>query len=201
MDQSSQTGGHVSDKDLMPWDYITLKQAMAKCNSNIPSLFTLAVESIKAFVNPGIKELEVKLLDDNADKLTHNNDLRCIAEQNIEQQIRDLSDQLDTVQAYAEHSRERQRQHKEYIVDLVNEVHGEIIECVHGEFSYDKKLYQRVKDIESKLNCEMERIEIKIDSILELIEPAERKRRDRNQRKRERERERRENEENKKSKI
>jgi hypothetical protein len=174
--------------------------ALAQANGFIPSLHNLAVETIKTFVNPGIKELEVKLLDDNQKKLTHNNDLRCIAEQNIEQGIRDLSDQ---VEERADALAVRQRQHRDYIVELVNEVHKEVIECVGGESNFDTTLYQRVKDIEMDMRIKMGRMESKIEKILEIIEPQERKRRDRNQRKREREREKREKEENllKKSKI
>ena len=179
-----------------------LISAVAQCNSNIPSLYNLAVESIKAFVNPGIKELEVKLLDDNADKLTHNNDLRCIAEQSLERGIQDLREQVELLERWIESTRERQRQHKEDIVELVNEVHEEIIECVGGEHMSDTKLYKRVKDIERDLNYKIDRLEVKIDSILEIIEPEERKRRDRNERKREKRRREMDDEHNaKKSKI
>ncbi len=160
--------------------------AVAQCNSNIPSLYNLAVESIKAFVNPGIKELEVKLLDDNADKLTHNNDLRCIAEESIEQGIRGLSEDID-----------RNNTRTREVLNLIEETRDDILECVNGEYITDMSLYKKVKDMDR----DIQHLHQKIDRVLEIVDIEERKRKDRNERKRARRREREEENNAKKSKI
>ena len=158
--------------------------AVAQCNSNIPSLHNLAVESIKTFVNPAIKDLEKTLLDDNAKKLTHNNDLRCVAEESLEQGIRGLSEDVDR-------NNERTRE----VMDFIQEVRDDILECVNGEYITDMSLYKKVREMDREIQF----LHQKIDRILEIIEPEERKRRDRNERKRRRRE--REEESNKKSKV
>jgi len=160
--------------------------ALAQCDSSIPPLYNLAVESIKAFVNPGIKELEVKLLDDNADKLTHNNDLRCIAEEAIEERIRNLSEDID-----------RNNTRTTEVLDLIEETRDDILDCVNGDYITDLSLYHKVRDMDR----DIQNLHQKIDRLLEIIEPEERKRRDRNERKRARRRELEEENNAKKSKI
>jgi len=177
MDQSSQTGGHVSDKDLMPWDFYTLKEAMAKCNSNIPSLFTLVVESIKAFVNPGIKELEVKLLDDNADKLTHNNELRCIAEDSIEENIRMVSDEVAQVQATLSNVLRNANDHKEQVMDLIDQTRSDILEEVSCDNCNNNTLYGRVKELQTEvteLSIHMSETKVMVLNMQENIEALRR---------------------------
>ncbi len=163
--------------------------AIAQTNAIIPSLHNLAVETIKTFINPGIKDLEKTLLEDSERIFTQNNSLRCIAENSI-------SEDIERLEGWIESTRERQRQHKDDILDGLSEIHEDIKECVGNP--YDKKLYRRVADIEDTVDV-MDR---KIDRILEILEPEERKRRDRNERKRQRRREQMAEEHNaKKSKI
>jgi hypothetical protein len=162
--------------------------AIAQANSFIPSLHNLAVETIKTFVNPGIKELEKTLLEDSEKKLTHNNDLRCIAEESIGQGIRGLSEDIDLA---IDRNNERTRE----VMNLIEETRDDILECVNGEYITDMSLYKKVQDMDR----DIQHLHEKIDRLLEIIEPEERKRRDRNERKRARRRER--EEENKKTKI
>ena len=167
----------VTETDLMPWDYVPLQQAIKRCHSKIPSLFTLAVEFIKAFVNPGIKELEVKLLDDNADKLTHNNDLRCLAEESIEENIRMVSDEVAQVQATLSNVLRNANDHKEEVLDLIDQTRSDILEEVSCDNCNNNTLYGIVKELQTEVRETKEwtiAIEEKVQKMHENIEALRR---------------------------
>ena len=72
-------------------------EALAQCNGKIPSLYNLVVESIRTFVNPGIEELKRVFLQVSEENLSRNNELRCIAEESIEERLVLLQTDIDHV--------------------------------------------------------------------------------------------------------
>ena len=105
-------------------------EAAARFNGFIPSLHSLAVETIKTFVNPSIKELEKVLLEDSERIFTQNNDLRCTAEEDTNAWLQDISGEVGTIYERTE------RLEKEM--------------C--GEGHIQMSLYDRVSDIQSEVD-------------------------------------------------
>ncbi len=166
--------------------------AVAQCNSNLPSLYNLAVETIKTFVNPGIEELRKILLEDSSKSFQTNNTLRCIAEESVQTQISELRDEIENVQNWVETSRARAHDHKNQILEKIKDSETVIFDCVGQDNG--KLLYDRVTDLEDM----MDTMNDKIDRILWFVDAKERKRMERNERKRERAWEKRQEEADKK---
>ncbi len=169
--------------------------AVAQCNSNLPSLYNLAVETVKTFVNPGIEELRKILLEDSSKSFQTNNTLRCMAEESVQTQISELRDEIENVQNWVETSRARAHDHKNQILEKIKDSENVIFDCVGQDDG--KILYDRITDIEDM----MEVMNNKIDRILWFVDAKERKREEQNRRRRERKRERKVEKETEKKKA
>ena len=130
--------------------------ALAQTNANIPSLQNLTVETIKTFVNPGIKELEKILLEDSETIFTQNNALRCVAEEHQTEWLRDIAEEVGTIE-------ERTQR-------LERKLSGPETDAV---------LYDRVKDIEASVDYirfELGRINDNMDSLRKFLIESEQRR-------------------------
>ncbi len=162
---STQT---ITQKDLMQWDYVPLQQAISKCNSNIPSLFTLAVESIKAFVNPGIRELKRDLMDESSRIFQHNNELRSIDAEHHSEWLQQISEEIGTLDERTTRFMDVERD-----VDLIERRTENIQRLIcgpDGPQGTDMKIYDRVAD----LNSEVDEIKHMLKEMNENIEALRR---------------------------
>jgi hypothetical protein len=130
--------------------------AIAQTNANIPSLQNLTVETIKAFVNPGIKELEKILLEDSERIFTQNNALRSIDSEHHNEWLQDIAEEVGTIE-------ERTQR-------LERKLSGP---------ETDASLYNRVKDIEETVDdirSEIQRLNDNLDILRRFCERKKRKR-------------------------
>jgi len=128
--------------------------ALAQANGFIPSLHNLAVETIKTFVNPGIKELEKILLEDSERIFTQNNSLRCISENHQNEWLRELSEEVGTIEERTSRITDV-LDHMRFDTDCIERRTDNMQRLMcgpDGPHGTDLKLYDRVADLNSEVD-------------------------------------------------
>jgi len=146
--------------------------AIAQTNANIPSLQNLTVETIKNFVNPGIKELEKVLLEDSERIFTQNNALRCVFENNQNEWLQEIEEEVGTIEERTSRLVQNDSNIFERVIDIeetVNTIEKRTSKLCDPEgLDCDAGLYYRVIGIEETVDdirSELQRMNDNIDNL------------------------------------